>query len=406
MQVIKQVLLQYAEKKQVNLSCKKFARSAMQFHMPVAMPNENLYGLVARFAILNGLTNHLQASQRFLHSQHYSVADTMLDGDEDCLYRQYYLADADKSQLTLERLRAHLGEVQEIDSVLVPARKSTLQNESFGDTAFWRYCPECYRHDIAAHGVGYWHLAHQLPTTLICTDHHLNLHEITLKKKYLHDRLWLIDDALKFQKTFDSPLDEHWLHIAEIGDVALDDNEKPHSSAVIRQTIISVLRQHRLVDAREALKVNAFEASFLAFFGEDFISTLNQRLQIKKPRYLVTELLHGFKGRALNRLVLVYWLFGTWQYFKLCCDWHAVFNTGNVTVYSLNQRIIEQQDKVKAQSRELCESYLLSTDKPNRIEFCRMFYSSFRWLLNHDRDWFDRVLPVDGYLHQKKLRFE
>ena|GEM_PF-4389952 len=30
----------------------------MQFHMPAAMPNENLYGLVSRFAKINGMVNH------------------------------------------------------------------------------------------------------------------------------------------------------------------------------------------------------------------------------------------------------------------------------------------------------------------------------------------------------------
>jgi len=377
----------------------------MQFHMPAAIPNETLYGLVTRFAKLNGMVNHLQATRCFLNSQNYSVADAELVSDEESLYRQYYFPNADNSQLTLEKLRIQLGEVPEKVGASVSLRKSTLQNESFGDMAFWRYCPECYEHDLALHGVGYWHLVHQLPTTLICTDHDRNLHEITLKKKYLHDRLWLIDDALQFQKEFDSPLGEHWLRIAEIGNVVLDDTEKPYSPEVIKQTITAALRQRGLVDAKGALKVNVFEASFLGFFGEEFINTLNQRLLIKKPRYLATELLHGFRGRALNRLILVYWLFGTWSYFKMCCDWHAVFNTGDVTVYPPNQRIIKQPDEVKAKSRALCESYLLSTDKPNRIEFCRMFYSSFRWLLNYDREWFDRVLPADGFSHQTKLKF-
>jgi hypothetical protein len=377
----------------------------MQFHMPVAIPNETLYGLVTRFAKLNGLVNHLQATKYFLNSQDYSVADAELINDEKSLYRQYYFTDADTSQLTLGKLRNHLGEVPEKDGASVSIRKSTLQNESFGDMAFWRYCPECYEHDLAFHGIGCWHLVHQVPTTLICTDHHRNLHEITLKKKYLHDRLWLIDDALQFQKEFDSPLGEHWLRIAEIGNVVLEDVEKPYAPAVIKQTIITALRQRGLVDAKGGLNVNAFETSFQAFFGEYFINTLKQRLLIKKPRYLATELLQGFRGRALNRLILVYWLFGTWSYFRMNCDWCAVFNTVSVDEYIPNQCIAKPSDEAKTKSRKLCESYLLSTDKPNRIEFCRLFYSDFRWLLNYDREWFDRVLPAAGFSHQTKLKF-
>ncbi|MDD2934846.1 MAG: TniQ family protein [Methylotenera sp.] len=377
----------------------------MQFHMPAAMPNENLYGLVSRFAKINGMVNHLQATQCFLHSQDISVADAMLIPHEESLYKQYYASNTADPLLTLEKLRIQLGELPDNDSVSAPSRKSTLQNESFGDTSFWRYCPACYEHDVAVYGVGYWHLAHQLPTTLMCTEHRCNLHEIMLKKKHLHDRLWLIHDGLLHQNACNSALDEHWLSIAQIGKEALDDSQIPHGAEVIKQTLITALRQRGLIDGKGGLKVNVFETSFLTFFGEGFISTLKQRLLIKKPRYLATELLQGFKGRALNRLILVYWLFGTWPYFKMCCDWHAVFNTGDVTVHPSNQRIIKQPDEVKTKSRALCESYLLSTDKPNRIEFCRMFYSDFRWLLNHDRAWFDRALPAHGFSHQTKLRF-
>lgn len=377
----------------------------MQFHLPVAMPYENLYGVVSRFAKLNGMMDHLQATRYFLHSQDISVADTALGRHDDSLYEQYYSSNTDNPPLTLEKLRTQLGEVLKTESDLVSARKSTLQNESFGDTAFWRYCPECYEHDVALHGVGYWHLAHQLPTTLICTKHQCNLHEIALKKKYLHDHLWLINDSLQFRKEFRSPLDEHWSCIAQMGKVALDDAEKPYDSEVIKQTVITALRQRGLVDAKGSLKINVFETSFQTYFGESFIFTLKQRLLIKKPRYLATELLHGFKGRVLNRLILVYWLFGTWAYFRTCCNWCAVFNTWDVDEHFPNQRTLNKANEVKTKSRELCESYLLSTGKPNRIEFCRLFYSNFRWLLNYDREWFDRVLPVDGYSHQTKFKF-
>lgn len=377
----------------------------MQFHMPVVMPNENLYGLVSRFAKLNGITNHLQATQSFLHSYDISVADTRLVQHDEGLYLQYYFVKTDNPLLTFEKLRVQLGEVPGDDGTFVPARKSTLQNESFGDTAFWRFCPACYEHDVALHGVGYWHLTHQLPTTLMCTEHRCNLHEIILKKKQLHDRLWLINDALSHQNEFTATLDEHWLNIAQIGKEALEDSQKPHDADVIKQALIAALRQRGLLDAKGRLKINVFEQSFENFFDQNFILTIKLRLLIKKPRYLATEILHGFKGRVLNRLILVYWLFGSWKYFRICCEWHAVFNTGNTNAHISNQLNLNQIGEIKAKNRDLCESYLLSTNKPNRIEFCRMFYSNFRWLLKYDREWFDRALPTHGFSYQTKFRF-
>jgi len=333
------------------------------------------------------------------------VADTALIRHDESLYKQYYFTHADKPLLTLERLRIQLGEVPDGDSTLIPARKSTLQNESFGDTAFWRYCPACYEHDVALHGVAYWHLAHQLPTTLMCTEHRCNLHEITLKKKYLHDHLWLINDVLSYKHEFTTPLDEHWLNIAQLGNDALGDTQNTYATEVIKQTLIAALRQRGLLDAKGRLKINVFESSFENFFDKNFILTIKQRLRIKKPRYLATEILNGFKGRVLNRLILVYWLFGSWNYFRICCEWHAVFNAGNTNLRISNQLNLNQEVEIKAKNRTQCESYLLSTDKPNRIEFCRLFYSNFRWLLNYDREWFDRALPAHGFSHQTRFRF-
>lgn len=395
----------YVIKKAVNFSGKTLLRVGMQFHMPVAMPNENLYGLVSRFAKINGMVNHLQATQYFLHSQDISVANTELIWHDESLYTQYYFTNTHYPLLTLEKLRSQLGEVRKGVNTSDSARKSTLQNESFGDTAFWRYCPVCYEHDVALNGVGSWHLAQQLPTTLMCTEHRCNLHEITLKKKHLHDRLWLINEVLPHHNEFTATLDEHWLNIAQIGKEALEDSQKPHDADVIKQTLIAALRQRGLLDAKGRLKINVFETSFENFFDQNFILTIKQRLLIKKPRYLATEILHGFKGRVLNRLILVYWLFGSWKYFRICCEWHAVFNTSNTNAHISNQLNLNQIGEIKAKNRNLCESYFLSTDKPNRIEFCRLFYSNFRWLLNYDREWFDRVLPAHGFSYQTKLRF-
>lgn len=377
----------------------------MQFHMPVAMPHENLYGLVSRFAKINGMVNHLQATQYFLHSQDISVADAALVAHDESLFAQYYLTHTASPLLTLEKLRIHLGEVPQNVHKMLPVRKSTLQNESFGDIAFWRYCPACYEHDVAFHGVGYWHLAHQLPTSLMCTDHQCNLHEIMLKKKHLHDRLWLIHDGLPYKNAFTAPLDAHWLNIAQIGKEALEDSPKPHDAEVIKQTLMAALRHQGLLDTKGRLKIHVFEKAFEKFFNKEFVFTLKQRLLIKKPRYLATELLNGFKGRILNRVILVYWLFGSWKYFRICCEWHAVFNTANTYVHVSNEFNLNQTSEINTKSRDLCESYLLSTDKPNRIEFCRLFYGDFRWLLNYDRSWFDRVLPAHGFSHQAKLKF-
>lgn len=375
----------------------------MHFHMPEVLPHENLYTLVTRFAKLNGFTRHLLATQSFFSCKDISIADTHLLPIQESPFQRYYHGHENSHLLTFEWLRNQLGEVLQDGGD--PIKKSTLQNESFGDVSYWRYCPICLERDRNLHGVGLWHLAHQLPTTLICIEHQTNLQEITLKKKFLHDRLWLLDEVLQFKKAVDDPLNDHWFQIALLGKTALAEVGTPFASWVIRQTIIAALRQRRLIDGKSSLKIRVFEDAFLHFFGENFILMLKHRLQIKQPRYLVTELLHGFKGRALNRLILIYWLFGSWQFFRSCCAWTAVFEMQD---FKTGQAQASHGNKVELATytnRQLCESYLLSTDKPNRVEFCRTHYGCFRWLVHNDREWFDRALPSEGYFYQWKLKY-
>lgn len=38
-------------------------------------------------------------------------------------------------------------------------------------TGTWRYCPVCAESDFAHHGIAYWRVSHQLPTSLTCEHH-------------------------------------------------------------------------------------------------------------------------------------------------------------------------------------------------------------------------------------------
>ena len=155
----------------------------------------------------------------------------------------------------------------------------------------------------------------------------------------------------------------------------------------------------------ENSKLHHLKNEFYAFFGDKFWQMVRERLNLKKPRYLATELLHGFKGRTLNRVILIYWLFGTWQHFKKCCVWYAVFNTDSAGFREIQKPPYQYPIEVQQKNRNLCFSYMMSTDRPSRLGYCRKFYSSFRWLLNKDRLWFDQMLPIAHSGKQQNLDF-
>lgn len=374
----------------------------MYFHMPQVLPDENLYGLASRFAKLNGFVNHVQASKKFLGNNDISVADASVSVTKGSLFHDNYLEDPQSSALTFRLLRRHLGGV--VDGT-ASYRTSTLQNESFGDVAHWRYCSVCYQTDKEKYGVAYWHLEHQLPTTLVCLDHQKTLAEIPLKKKLIHDYLYLIDDVISRSITFDDVNRRHWYPIAEIGRSALQDESIPLESSIVCGLIKEEMIKRRVLGINNKLKITTFESEIVEFFGFEFWNTLNERLRLKKPRYLVTEMLYGIEGRILNRCILIYWLFGTWQYFKKRCEWYAVFNSEVAFVRDIQECAVQTILKGQHKCRNLCSSYIMSTDNPNRLEFCRLFYSSFRWLLNNDRLWLDQKLPISNIGKQQNLGF-
>lgn len=382
------------------------AELLMQYHVPIELPDENLYGLIARFVRINGEA-HLKGCNAFLGKKQFSIADSSVEKSADGLFDGFYQNDS-RSTFTFEKLHQHLGGTgsQNVNQVK-PSTTNSLLRSSFGEQQYWRYCEMCCAAEIEKYGVAYWHLEHQIPTSLICLKHQLPLAEIKHKKKITHHHLWLIEESLHHAKHYDDLALKHWVPMATIGHQALNDKSPPSASQVINATLIEALKEKGLVDAKGKLKISSFEFAFRRSFDSNFEKELKDRLNIKKPRYLVTDLFQSKEGRILNRLILIYWLFGSWEYFKSCCNWYEIFNQPLLEDDNapLEKYTIESMfKKYRDENRSICLTYIQSTDCPNRQEFGRLFYKKFSWLLNNDRAWLDRMLPL-GKAFQHTLNF-
>lgn len=375
----------------------------VNYHLPKELPDENVYSLLSRFSCINAFNKPLQAAKAFFSSKAISIADMPLQNHSQSLYAEYYGMLKSDMPLTLSHIRAHLG----ISNLFRASGKQpnySLQTESFGDELYWRFCPDCFNQDEMRYGIAYWHLTHQLPYTWICMRHACQLQEVTLKKKQLHDKLWFIHDTQNIQCSFKIAINQHHINLAQLGNDALNDQCLPYDAEVVYQTIFSMLHRHRYVSISGSANGHVFEDAFVQFYGQAFTDDIKQRLHVKKPRNLLFEFLQS-KGKLLNRMLIIYWQFGSWACFKEHCHWHDVFNLDEkeLQLRKLNKDVTEN---AKDKCRAICESYILSTDKANRVDFQRMFYGSFRFLLNHDRAWLDVMLPAYGFSRQLNLHFE
>ena len=380
-----------------------FVGVQVNYHLPEVFPDENVYSLLARFSCINAFIKPLQAAQLFLNSNAISITDMPLPSHPQSLYAEYYSRIEGCSPLTLGHVRAHMG----MSNLFRTSGKQpdyNLQTESFGDELYWRFCPECFNRDQMRYGIAYWHLTHQLPCIWICLEHACLLQEVTLKKKQLHDKLWFIHETQNIQRSFNIAINQHHINLAQLGNDALNDQCLPYDAEVVYQTIFSMLHRHRYVSISGSANGHVFEDAFVQFYGQAFTDDIKQRLHVKKPRNLLLEFLQS-KGKLLNRMLIIYWLFGTWACFKENCHWHDVFSLDD-KIYQQRKRKKDVTENAKDKCRALCESYILSTDKPNRIDFQRMFYGSFRFLLNHDRAWLDVMLPAYGFSRQLNFGFD
>lgn len=377
----------------------------MQMHCPTRLPDESLYNLTARFARLNGYWNHLVATRDFLGvAKATSIADCPLScyeslSDNLYLYGEPYFLE---SHLTSRLLARHLGdnplskcETNQQTKVVKGSNKNTTQflESIYGLNPHWRVCHACAEKNLVQYGVNYWQRAHQLPTSLVCHTHGLALIESSLPRKRLHDHLWMPTEAPVKSKVNFTNINSHWRVIAETGFEGLQDISKPFHPNVIKKTILQALRHKGLTTTQDKLLSSKYNASFDEFFGVNFRYEMRVEMGIKNPTVLLKGIVNEMNANALYRVILVYWLFGSWKFFKEYCRWSDIFIDIDVACYS---RVINEVplDAQLSRARKACLAYVNESALPTRNQFIKSHYRDFNWLLRHDRAWLDKLLPI------------
>lgn len=179
---------------------------------------------------------------------------------------------------------------------------------------------------------GYWHRKHQLPISLVCAEHGAKLIQFKVAKAKAHEVFFLPSDMDNHLRAA-SPENMHrphdqWLQLAMLGEDALSDSSVAHPRCVVIRSFIVGMRERGLITSAGLLRKQLLIDSFEHAFGRlQMRRLLPPRDLVVSPKQLLSGIVDDRSCKPLSRLLLVYWLFGTWGAFKERCHWERILAT-------------------------------------------------------------------------------
>lgn len=191
--------------------------------------------------------------------------------------------------------------------------------------------------------------------------------------------------------------DDALLGLARLSAAALEDDSEYFGTKTKQAVIGQALASHALISPRGTVCRQVFVPRFLQCFGflrhhSDFAGAVSDNgveilcRSLDDPR---------ISRRCLHQLLLLRWLFGSWEAFKSQCRWHQVMNNGSCDNLHADENLRQTAKANDAPDfhRAKCIDFMSTTTSPSRSNFAHAEAKSFRWLLNHDIKWFNQQCP-------------
>lgn len=148
-------------------------------NIPSLFPGEHMLSGVVRALLLTGMENLADAQYRFfgklvpmspkalMHSaMQLYLPETLSKAERQNMLLNHSLIGFYSHSLPHKAVRAALeNNMRDVTTPFIP-NVTKLKHANI-----WRYCPLCAQHDDAQYGTAYWHVAHQLHTSLTCDQH-------------------------------------------------------------------------------------------------------------------------------------------------------------------------------------------------------------------------------------------
>lgn len=377
--------------------------------LPTKLPDETLYSLTARLCRINGFSHDQEACEfAFGKSDNPRVADVWAD--------LKYFSEATRNGYGDPN---HVLESTTINSYLqglglYPARNQATNSRelatlSNGLAHVWRWCPSCLKDDMNSHGSPYWHRRHQLPGVFVCTQHKTSLLEVKIPF-WMRQQRFMQPDSLpsSLQKRLSCPAGcdiEFACQLAKVAGDILEDGSTVISNQVLHEVIIDGLISSGLAGKdgkfRKIILMNALEGFLEPIQGIEDVRTL---LNANRKRLIVNTAFNSNNpSSALFRLVMSYWLFGSWEMLKERCRWQSVISAEHARQINKVRIRSVKNSKTEKNHKQICIDFLQRTPNGNRTDFWKESPRSCRWLTLHEQDWLESVLPTAKLSHGVQL---
>jgi len=280
----------------------------MLSYFPTPYPDELFYSTITRYHIRSGNLSFNQTllellgylPEQFFNLdlpnnleylvKHLPVASTYRSEffiKEHTLYPFYrsFLKDPEAWVLK-KRMQKKLGSsIFTIAKVPLPGRDSS--------SSFLRYCPVCLQQDLERYGEAYWHRMHQVPGMLICTNHHVMLHEsaISVQEGYLNchaadlkncsigiDSRTYSNDTVRNLLAIAQEI--NWLMRSQFSFQGLQWLRSQYQHNLIKQGFLDISPSRTFKFYKER-----FVDKLLSFYGEDCLNLIKPGLVNKMKQY-------------------------------------------------------------------------------------------------------------------------
>lgn len=383
----------------------------MDIHcLPIARSDETLYSVVARIRLANAARNDIDACQSlFGHSRNTRVSDFPVNLNRFCDVTQDCFGDPARvlANMTLSGFFERLGS-RPWNSGSAPAPIITagygLSTLSNGSAGRWRMCLRCVESDLRCHATAFWRRAHHLPTAFLCPIHATPLASCMLVPLERHRRFLLPEQAEA--DTIKAHVDWATHHpalsrLTALGMDVLDDARQTIDVDTQHATVLHALSERGLLTATGMLRRVPFSSEFVPRYHflsphPDFTSALSpQGIAILQRSFSPL----APPRSAIHNLLLVDWLFGSWQAFHQHCLWQETMD------FRPTCRAQHSLETVQQAHRKKCLEFLNTDANPIRSRFVRAAPTSFRWLLRFDQNWLDTTFPTIHSQNKQPLLF-
>lgn len=346
--------------------------------IPSKLPDETLYSLVSRLAIVNGL-----------EPKHITISSTRK------IYQRAADIELDISEFTRFTNGAYGAEDSLIDSFKLHSTESDycLIGLSNPKRNIWRWCEECFKEDLRNIGVAYWHHVHQQSCVVTCGKHGVSLMEINIQFRDRQSKFILPRDA-KLLHSYPSCNDQYINCAIAIANIQkkLNSEDKKHNLQLVMAMLASIPSNDQRSTLIEHIALTLSNSHSL------------QEAQIKHELNSDSTSLEYLAAK-------IFAWFGEYDLFNNTYQWYATMNRG----------IVLAEDKayvdLRTRYRKICTELIDQQPTSTRTDLWKLNPQCTRWLSRYDSAWLSKAMPnkrlsgdvLEGRqksLFMKRMRFE